>query len=269
MNSEGTYQQKINTDHPGLIVILLDQSSSMSDTVPHETGSRTKSEIAADAVNRLIYAIVRRSSRGGTGVVKRCYVGVIGYGAITGPMVGGWTTELNDMGGLQSDSHGLKRYVQAVHKGSTPMFDAFAKALPLAQDWIAEHEDSFPPIVINITDGEPDDMQVAPKDGSRTRGAAEKVAQLGTRDGKLLLFNIHIGSRNATELILPTQSQIQSLNDDYAAFLFSISSEIPETMRRSALDAGFTPGETARGMAFNAADKLVQFLDWGSSGALR
>src|SRR5258707_3890511 len=67
-----TYSRLIGTSHPGLIMMLLDQSSSMADN--------QKAQKASTAVNRGIYEIML-ARRAREKIQERRYVGLIGLGA--------------------------------------------------------------------------------------------------------------------------------------------------------------------------------------------
>src|SRR5262249_38290683 len=78
----------------------------------------------------------------------------------------------------------------------TPMCSAFRKASEIVQGWASEHEKSFPPIVINITDGESTDGDPIPE--------ASALTSLGTDDGPVLLFNAHLSSASGAPIELPS-----------------------------------------------------------------
>ena len=56
------------------------------------------------------------------------------------------------------------------------MSEAFANAKGIAESWVAEHGDGFPPIIINVTDGESTDGD--PEE------IAEEIKSIETTDGK-------------------------------------------------------------------------------------
>ena len=75
-------------------------------------------------------------------------------------------------------------WVEPVANGSTPMCHVLIHARAVLQEWIKAHRDSFPPIVVHITDG-------ASQDGDPLGPAAE-LTRLATSDGQVLLFNGHL-----------------------------------------------------------------------------
>jgi len=72
------------------------------------------------------------------------------------------------------------------------MCQALAQAKTIVQNWISQHPSCFPPIVINITDGEATDGN--PSD------AANEIMGLASSDGNVLLFNVHLSSQRANPI---------------------------------------------------------------------
>jgi hypothetical protein len=268
------YSKLISSSSPGLILILLDQSYSMNE--PY-TGGENKATVATMAVNRVIYETTLLCQSGNQ-IRNRVFMGVVGYGASVRPLVGGKISELaanpvsevnipkkvpDGAGGLVEISQRMPLWITPpVAANGTPMEQAMEIAHGLVQSWLQEenHKDSFPPVVINISDGAPNRPQ-------ETQTAAQKLLQLQTNDGKLLLFNAHISDARAGEVALPNNQQ--GLHDQYAQFLFGISSVIPPSLVSAAQKAGFTVPQNARGFVFNAgAETLIKLLTFGSTGSM-
>ena len=137
------------------------------------------------------------------------------------------------------------------------MAEAFGLAHEWISTWIESHTDSFPPVVINITDG-------MPADRDRTASAAKRLMQLSTSDGALLMFNVHISGSAGTPTVTP--SSAEQLPDDYARFLFGISSPIPPTMQGAAAEEGLEGNEGARGFIYNSdIENMIKLLSFGTS----
>lgn len=149
-----------------------------------------------------------------------------------------------------------------IANGGTPMAEAFQQASNGIEKFIANHPNGFPPIVINITDGEPNNMALATNE-------AKKLAQLKTSDGNVIILNAHISNASAGKIELPSNDSGFSSNQ-FAKFLFDISSILPEPLVESAKNAGFNVQTGAKGFVFNAdAETLIKLLNFGSQGALR
>jgi len=271
MPSNG-YQQLIGTKNPGLIMILLDQSGSMSDN--------NKASLAAKAVNRVIYEIVL-ASRSGETIKDRCHVGVIGYGRDIEPVVGGKISDVaaspiriekvmqkmhDGAGGLLEVEQEMPIWVDPKSQNGTPMAAAINKAFPIIEDWTVENPNSFPPVVINITDGEPNDFSNSTGKAPETEAAANSLMNIKTTDGKLLFFNGHIvGDINSPqEIKLPNSDA--GLPNNYARLLYRISSVLPNPLIQAAQSVGLSPQNGSRGFVYNAAaETLIQLLTFGST----
>ncbi len=141
----------------------------------------------------------------------------------------------------------------------TPMCEAIAVAGAHVYDWVNKNPDSFPPIVINITDGLVTD---SPYEGAPLPEWANRLSTIATSDGPALLLNIFLSPEQGAERWFP--SGPDGLPDP-GPQLFGISSPMPDPMIRNAQAAGFniTPG--ARGFVFGAGlEALVKFLDIGT-----
>jgi len=267
-----SYQKvPIGTSNPGLTMILVDQSYSMRD--PYGEGQ--KKDVAAMAVNRVIYEIVL-ACQSGEKIKDRVYMAVIGYGETIDVLIEGKISEIAEnpkeikemmkkepdgAGGLVEVKAEMPIWIKPKAENGTPMGQAFDMAHRVADEWVKKHSDNFPPIVINISDGEPNDPD-------HTRDAAHRLMDIETSDGKLLVLNAHISDLNAGEILLPNNNS--GLHDQYAQFLFDISSELPQTLHEAAKNVGFTPPDNARGFLFNAgAENLIKLLHFGSLGTLR
>lgn len=261
------YEQQLSTVNPGLILILLDQSASMR-TVYADS---TKAEFAALAVNRVIGEIIQACTAGDN-VKDRCHVGVIGYGNkaellfVSSASQLAENTEVVNLPKLISDGAGgvievnqiLRVFVRPVSHGSTDMAGAFRLASQGVEKFIGHFPNSFPPIIINITDGEPNNFD-------QTKHEAQQLSKLKTTDGPIVIMNAYISSDKDLLIQLPSDEVSFSTNR-FARFLYSLSSELPETMLAEAINSGFSAKKGAKGFIFNAdPDTLIRFLRFGTA----
>ena len=258
----------IGTSNPGCIVILIDQSWSMSE----DWGTGTKSERASLAVNRILEELVI-AGRAGDTIKDRCHVSVIGYGERVEPIVDGMISEVassviefkkikksipDGAGGIVEVEVEMPVWVQPTANNGTPMHEAFERAAEIVQHWCDDRPDGFPPTVINITDG-------AATQPDLTIDAARKVMNLRTTDGNVLVFNIHI-AYNTHQVIFPNSTD-QLVSDTLAEFLFSLSSVLPEPLREMAKEVGLPADSDARCCSYNADEvTMIKILEFGSLG---
>ena len=271
-----SYTAEISRKNPSCFLFLIDRSGSMADPFGEES-TRRKADQVADVINRLLQNLIIKCAKQ-EGVRDYYHIGVIGYGnqvgpAFAGALAGKELAPISEVantparietrskkaddgaGGVVDQSVKFPIWFDPVAQGGTPMCKALTQAQTIMQGWTSQHPHGFPPIVINITDGEP-------TDGDPT-DPAQSVTQLATSDGNILLFNIHISSQNASSILFPDNGE--SLPDDHARLLFNISSPLPEFLRTFVQQEGIDVSENTRGFAFQAdLVTLIKFLDIGT-----
>ena len=279
-----SYTRRVDRQNPSCLVFLVDQSGSMEDPVGGSTN--TKAVAVADALNRLLYELVLRCVKDPNEGPRPYYlVGVIGYrsqrtsvtvaSALGGDLVGRDLVWISDIArsplrvetrtqapNVHSSgettvvrSFRFPVWLEPVADGGTPMAHAFDFAGRVVKSFIDEHPASFPPIVINITDGESTDGDPSVW--------AERMKGLRTDDGNVLLFNLNISSSAGAPSYFP--SAPHGL-DRFGQSLFSMSSPLPMFMFEAAAAQGIAATAGARGFVFNAdMTALVTFLNVGTS----
>jgi hypothetical protein len=156
-------------------------------------------------------------------------------------------------------------WVEPVHGYRTPMCQAIAVAGAHVYEWASAHPDSFPPIIINVTDGMVTD---SPYEGATLEQWAQRLVSIQTSDGPALLFNIFLSpSGTANGVLFPaTEYGLPTPGPD----LFRISSPLPPPMVANAQRAGIAVDPGGRGFGFNAdASMLVRFLEVGTKVDVR
>jgi hypothetical protein len=269
-----SYEAEVSRNNPSAFLFLVDMSGSMTD--PYANGKR-KADGVADAINKLLTNLSIKCTKS-EGVRDYYDVGVISYGKQVAPALGGELTGLtlapisavanhparieerakqeeDGAGGISEIKVKFPVWFDPKAAGSTPMCKAFQTAHEALEPWVAAHPYSFPPIVINITDGES-------TDGDPTV-EAEKLRSLETQDGNTLLFNCHISASEGSSVLFADADE--GLPDQFARLLFTMSSPLPDAIRESAEREGFDVSNDSRGFAFNAdLVELIRFLDIGT-----
>lgn len=270
------YTAEINRAKPTAFFFLIDQSGSMDDAWGVDSGKR-KCDAVADAINRLLSTLVLRCAKG-EDVRDYFQVGVIAYGGTVRSGFGGVLanrqfvpiSEIADnplrveqrtrkeddgAGGLLERTVRFPVWFEPNANGNTPMTAAIEETAKAVRAWCELYPLSYPPAIINISDGEP-------TDGSPLF-AAEQLKQIRTNDGNVMLFNIHISGLSKRPTEFP-DTQV-GLPDEFAQRLFEMSSQLPPRLVEEARREGFAVTNNSRGFAFNAdLRSLVQFLDIGT-----
>jgi hypothetical protein len=271
------YTAEISRTNPSCFLFLIDQSGSMDDPFAAGEPQRKKADGVADAINRLLQNLVIKCAKS-EGVRDYYYAGVLGYGSSVGPAFAGSlsgreltsiseiaeyparveerTKKVDDgAGGIVDQTVKFPIWFDAVARGGTPMCETLRRAETILSTWVTEHPDCFPPIVINITDGESTDGDPTP--------AAEAVRRVSSSDGETLLFNVHLSSHGASPIEFPDSEA--GLPDKYAELLFRTSSLLPSYMQNVARQEGYKVSDGSRGFVFNADRvSVIRFLDIGT-----
>ncbi len=273
------YSAEISRVTPSCFLFLIDQSGSMSDPFGGQLG-RKKAEGVADAINRLLQNLVIKCNKS-EGVRDYYHVGVIGYGRQVAPALGGALTgrdlvpisEIADAplrieqrvkkvddgaGGLVDQTIKFQVWFEPVADGTTPMCQALELARQTIGTFIERYPNCYPPIIINITDGEATDGDPEPPSAT--------LRSLASTDGPVLFFNAHVSSRPDHPIEFPC-SETQ-LPDDYARRLFRMSSTLPPPIQEAARREEMQITDETRGFVFNAdLVAVIRFLDIGTKVA--
>ena len=287
--SNTPYDREISRDHPGLFVFLLDQSFSMTEPIGgNNPDNRKKMDQLALAINAWLQEMTIKVTRA-DGIRHYFDVAVIGYctdpdanpiieSPLGGTLAGNMKCSITEIGEnparidsvtssfFDEDTGEIEEvpedkpvWVEPRAQGGTPMCSALHKAYEIANEWIEEHMESFPPIVIHITDGESQEGDPIPY--------ASPLKELETNWGNLLLFNCHLSMAEADSFMFPHSDEV--LPDKEARVLFEMSSVMPEPIYKMAVAEGFELQPGARGMVFNAdMVKLITFLNIGTQAAV-
>lgn len=273
------FEQAFSRQAPGCLVILVDRSDSMGSMWPQ--ASMTLAEGTARAINRMLIELCIKSMKDSR-LAHYFDIGVFGYGlcpnaggegvesALSGPLAGRGIVPLPTIAdnpvavreepSIVTGVPGGRApvWVEPAHGYRAPMCQAIAVAGAHIYDWVNDHPQSFPPIVINITDGMANDE---PYEGAYLRDWANRLTSIATQDGPTLLLNIFLSASASQEIQFPTSAEhLPSPGPE----LFSISSVLPPSMAANASQWSPVP-IGARGFCFNAGpESLVRLLQVGT-----
>lgn len=270
------YSAQISRTNPACLLFLIDQSGSMANQIPGSK-AQAKAEAVADAINRLLQNVVLRSAKA-DGIRDYFHVGVIGYGngikaglggkipfeiLIPISRLGDYPLRVETRTNLTLDGAGsivekkvkYPIWYEPEANGKTPMREALAAAGLAIKEFIDKFPSSFPPIVLNLTDGMSSDGN--PQENARL------IRSLSTTDGATLLFNLLISSELALADYFPASED--GFINNCSRLLFRMSSELPPKMWEAAKAEGHDIKPKARGVVINAdPTAIVRFLDIGT-----
>ncbi|MCX6219085.1 hypothetical protein [Spirosoma sp.] len=281
------YTAQIMRQNPTAFLFLIDQSGSMDELTTYREQTVSKAEAVAQIINQTLCELLLRCQKGDE--IRHYYdVALIGYGgqssqqanllwsgtmdgkAFLSPAelaqatirVDEFATQRTIRGRTIAVTERRPVWIEPVHRHRTPMKSALLLAESLVQQWLAAHagKDVYPPTILNITDG-------VATDGTDEDllACSERVRQLHTLDGHVLLMNIHIAPERGKAVLFPSNAS-ELGNDPYARLLYDMSSEMPppyHTDIASLFDLDQRPLYV--GMCSNAnMDALVKFMNIGT-----
>jgi hypothetical protein len=224
----------------------------------------------------------------GAGVSRHYFdIGVFGYG--TRPIAGGEGVEsvfggalagraLVPLPDIRNNPLAIREYVsldhgppvrapiwvEPAHGHGRPMCQAIAVAGQHAFEWVQAHPASFPPTIINITNGVATDSPY--ESASLDLWAQRLLTNIVTQDGAALLFNVFLSAGPGSAIFPATDGMLPAPGPE----LFRISSLLPPPMFANAEAVGDAPLPGARGLLLNVdCTMLVRFLSIGTRVGMR
>ncbi len=287
------YDKKVTRQTPLLITILIDQSSSMSDLLFTGEGKNFSiAKIAKYICDKCLYELFRTCNAGNE---VRPYVdlAIIGYGSSIRsamPKIGleelpFSVTKLPDLWIKKNDQESTDaefnppkyEWVEETSNGTTSMLAALKKTKDIVEKWIPTHRDSFPPIVLNITDGIPSDDEVLLQryEGSSLGdlstldivSISKQIQKLSTNNGNVLVCNAHVSNQQLTQISYPISTN--EIDNPFAELMFEMSSTIPNELVSLGVEMGLKLSNGSRFFIFNAeANSLLNFISFGTTGTM-
>jgi hypothetical protein len=265
------YERRITRENPTAFLFLPDKSGSMGEEFGGNKSrgnnkAPTKADRVNDTLNRQLANITIECSDQGEVVKDYFDVAVIEYGNPT--VQSAWKGELagedfvpvsrlkdsplrvetrtieqaNDAGDIDEVEVKHPVWFDPESNGGTPMCEALELGHDYLKPWIDRHQESFPPVAVNVTDGKATDGDPRP--------AADKLRGLSTKDGDILLFNIHISSADRKPILYPDSTD--GLSSESARHLFEMSSPLPPIFQEGLRGEGYEVGPGSRGYVFHA-----------------
>ena len=277
------YAARITRLNPTAFIILIDQSGSMEEQVLFNSTRMTKADSVALVTNRLISELMLRSYRE-DGVRDYFDIAVIGYSGDKATSLLGERGEFvrsSQLAQMECPKRKITRerllpggesvittleqkyWITPRAEGSTPMYAALLSAYDLAERWCRKvhNRHSYPLTIFNITDGEASDG-----DSEDLLDISDKIRQLHTDDGNVLLLNIHISSHEGNEPVIFPASKEELPQDKYAQLLYDMSSTMPAAYNETIFQIRDNSIEPPfRGMSYNTSiTDLIAMMNIGS-----
>ena len=281
------YKRSITRISRSAVIIAIDGSISMQEwTMFHNTRMR-KMEAAALIANFAIDELVIRSTR--SGIMRDYYdIAVLQYydeyiepiiGSENGGMV--HISSLYDSvpqpvcynlcqeaenGTLTTMPMTLNEWVKPKAYGIAPMYEALVHIKDLVTKWCEDNANraSFPPLVINITDGCCSDAEA-----DDILDIANSIKSIGTKDGSTLILNVYLANEadDTTNILFPALCDNFSHDHD-CQMLYEMSSTLPDELEDNMDEIlGCSGGGAYKCFARNASIcEILSLTDIGTEG---
>jgi uncharacterized protein YegL len=284
------YNARVRTNQPCCIVLMLDQSGSMSEEIINNRGEAVqKAEILAQEVNKFLNEILVKCRR--DNLYKNYFdVLIIGYGreedenhervilAWEGKLKGkSWVTVSDLVSNyLRKESIDIintrpfgprilkdeyKCWIEPYAEGLTPMKKAFQFCRSYVQDWVNRNVNSFPPLIFNITDGEVSDVD----DLSELIEEANALKSISTSNGYVLLFNLLLSENHEKIVEFPYEHEVALFEGtEFEKALFEASSYIPKNLINY-LPVPRSDVEPIKAITLGKLEHIIGLLNIGTS----
>lgn len=281
------YQQFVTHRNRTAIILVIDGSVSMKGRLRINSQPMPMSEVAAMVANFIIDELVERARRNKR--VRNYYdIAAIGYsgdgiesllpgdgdGLISVerlaeymPQPRTYVVEQKTPEGVSVYAHfQLHSWIEPKAKGSTPMYDALVTVKDMVEEWCdnSDNHDSFPPLVIHISNGDCSDAGE-----EELLDIAKRITATHTNDGNTLFVNLYLSPSNEDDdfsLIFPSETIFHS-NDPDKRILFKMSSVVPKSLEPVIYDMLHQRYRGPyRAVAFNASVcEILSIINIGSS----
>ena len=216
------YTRPATSLSPALIIYLIDASRSMSDPC----GQTTKIGVVNKALRDAMKDMVRRSMRD-SNVQPRYHIAIFAYS----------TTVIDVLEGIRS----LPELVQfgpplLSAGGSTDTAAGFAAVARLLEARIREYDHCPAPLVCHLTD--------ALLTTNDPQPMVQRIRALRVEDGPVLVENVYVADSMLRRRTHDWHKwggvlKAEQLTNDYARFLYSMSSPLPESYRENINNHGY------------------------------
>ncbi len=281
--SKNPYTARVDRAHPTAFIFLIDQSGSMQESLHLNGNQEPLQNLVAKAINMFLDEILNRCTK--PDEVRHYFdIALIGYGensqnanfiSFGENTKEGWlspeeitkfaryrTEEMkqNVRGETKIKKVEKPYWLEPLARCQTPMYNAFQKAKNLLESWCQSRQgqDCYPPVVINITDGVQTDAE-----NHEMIEISKEIMQLGTMDGNVLIFNIHLSSDGNAGIAFPSSQN--EVGDEHSQMLYEMSSELPKLYHKD-IEQKFNknPTGTYKAMGYNQGVNFVDMLNIGT-----
>lgn len=235
------YSSIISEGNPVGVFFILNQSDPTKEIISFDSTEMSKASAECGIIDQVINELIVQNTSNGV-IDDRYNIAVLGYGDyVFNCLKGKGIQSLNELNdnpifvkthikeirtrqGAKTIEQKRPVWVKPRSRGGAYLNKALNSVKKLVDKWTEEHMDSFPPIIIHITEYRYHGAEV-----SEMIQLAKEIKSLLTNDGNALFFNIHLTwNENTVPVVFPSnESKISE--SYYGSMYYLMSSVLPQS----------------------------------------
>lgn len=239
INIKLPYSSIISQKNPAGIFFILNQSYPTKEMVDFSGERMSKAIAEGGIIDKVINELILSNTSGGV-INDKYNIAVLGYGDYAyscietrcvqtlkelqdNPLfVRTIRKETKTRQGTKTIEVKQPTWVKTNSDGEANLYKALKKASEIIENWAEEHESSYPPIVIHITE-----YRYHGADDSDMKLMANQIKSIFTNDGNALFFNIIITENNDAVTVLFPCHETEIGESFYGKMYCVMSSTLP------------------------------------------
>ena len=235
------YSSIISEGNPVGVFFILNQSDPTKEIISFDSTEMSKASAECGIIDQVINELIVQNTSNGV-IDDRYNIAVLGYGDyVFNCLKGKGIQSLNELNdnpifvkthikeirtrqGAKTIEQKRPVWVKPRSRGGAYLNKALNSVKKLVDKWTEEHMDSFPPIIIHITE-----YRYHGAEDSEMIQLAKEIKSLLTNDGNALFFNIHLTwNENTVPVVFPSnESKISE--SYYGSMYYLLSSVLPQS----------------------------------------
>ena len=235
------YSSIISEENPVGVFFILNQSDPTKEIISFDSTEMSKASAECGIIDQVINELIVQNTSNGV-IDDRYNIAVLGYGDyVFNCLKGNGIQSLNELNdnpifvkthikeirtrqGVKTVEQKRPVWVKPRSRGGAYLNKALNSVKKLVDKWTEEHMDSFPPIIIHITE-----YRYHGAEDSEMIQLAKEIKSLLTNDGNALFFNIHLTwNENTVPVVFPSnESKISE--SYYGSMYYLMSSVLPQS----------------------------------------
>lgn len=259
------YSSLISQNNPAGIFFILNQSYPTEEMIDFGGVKMSKARAEGGIIDKVINELILSNTSGGV-INDRYNIAVLGYGDYAyscfetksvqtlkelqdKPLfVRTISKETKTRRGMKTIEVTQPTWVKINSDGEANLYEALKKASEIIENWAEEHESSYPPIVVHITE-----YRYHGADDSDMKLMANQIKSIFTNDGNALFFNIIMTeNKDAVTVLFPCHER-EIGESFYGKMYCFMSSTLPLSYNQTTINQynGNVISRQRKGFLFN------------------